>query len=161
MSDQAQASPGGFSFLFRRDEGTISRGTWWRGTLGLLGVLAALSAIWKLLSGFTNEDVAATGHLFNPGVFFAYAYLMAFAFAIFLIAISSYNLSAKRWRARGKTPAFAGLPPLAAFVCGAAHWLQPRVADVMPFWIVIVLDLGLLAIVVWSVFELGWAGQDE
>ena len=57
MSDQAQASPGGFSFLFRRDEGTISRGTWWRGTLGLLGVLAALSAIWKLLSGFTKKNL--------------------------------------------------------------------------------------------------------
>ena len=37
----------------------------------------------------------------------------------------------------------------------AAHWLHPRVSEVMPFAIVAGLDLALAASLLWIVFELG------
>ena len=81
--------------------------------------------------------------------------MFCYALAIFLIAISHYNLSAKRFRDRGKPAELAGLLPFVALMTGAAHWLQPRVADVMGRGWTVGIDITLLALAVWLVIELG------
>jgi uncharacterized membrane protein YhaH (DUF805 family) len=72
-----------------------------------------------------------------------------------LIVISHYNLSAKRWRDIGRPAAFAGLLPLAACICAALHWLEPRVDQAMPRTVTIAADIVLAAIFVWNIVELG------
>ena len=145
------------NFLFRRDEGVIERGVWWRGSIFLAVCLALLTAIWMEISTFAYEaqGPAARTELFDPNIFAAYAYLIFFGFCVLLISICHYNLSAKRWRARGKPPAFAGLLPLLALFSGAAHWLYPRVSESMPYWTVSITDAVLVVVIVWNVVELG------
>ena len=160
MAVAADARKTGFAFLYRTDEGVIGRAQWWRGTAMLMAGLAALTLVWFVLAGFTNEAPDQRKGLFEPGIFAAYAYLIFFAFAVILIAVSHYNLSAKRWRARGKAAGLAGLLPLAAFFAASAHWVQPHLEGAMPGWTLIPIDLGLVAILVWSIYELGFAGED-
>ena len=49
MTPAEHESASGFAFLFRGDQGVISRAQWWRGTAGLSAVLAVLSGILLLL----------------------------------------------------------------------------------------------------------------
>jgi uncharacterized membrane protein YhaH (DUF805 family) len=151
----ADPAPQGFSFLFRTDQGRIGRAVWWRGTIGLLLVLGVLSALWRLLEPYANRTVEVGQRLFDPMTFVAFTYLLFYAVAVMLIAVCHYNLSAKRWRDRGRIGGLAGLLPAAALFAGAAHWLQPRVADVMPPITVTLFDAVLLGIVVWNIVELG------
>ena len=150
------------NFLFRTDEGVIDRGVWWRGSLFLAGCLALLTGIWMEISKFAYEaqGPAARAELFDPNIFAAYAYLIFFGFCVMLIAISHYNLSAKRWRARGKPPALAGLLPLLALFSGAAQWLYPRVSESMPYWTVGLTDVLLVAVIIWNVVDLGLLSRD-
>ena len=150
------------TFLFRTDQGVIGRGMWWRSTIFLLGCLAVLSGVWMEVGKFAYEAQApaARAELFDANIFAAYAYLVFYGFCVMLIAICHYNLSAKRWRARGKPPALAGLPPLLALFSGAAHWLYPRVSESMPYWTVSVTDAALVVVVLWSAVELGVLGRD-
>lgn len=145
----------GFTFLFRQDQGVIGRATWWRWTLVLALVLGVLSGIWRLLAPYANRSVEAGERLFEPLTFVAYAYLLVFAFAVILIGVCHYNLSAKRWRDRGRIGGLAGLLPLSALLAGAAHWLQPRIAESMPGWTVTVTDAILIAVILWNIVELG------
>ena len=151
----ADPAPQGFTFLFRQDRGTIGRAIWWRWTMVLGLILGVLSGIWQALSPYANRTVAAGDRLFDPMVFAAFAYLLVFAFAVILIGVCHYNLSAKRWRDRGRIGGLAGLLPLAILFTAAAHWLQPRVSEVMPGWTVSICDVILLAVIVWNVIELG------
>jgi uncharacterized BrkB/YihY/UPF0761 family membrane protein len=68
------------------------------------------------------------------------------------------NLSAKRFRDLGRAApvALAGLAPLVALVVGAVHWLQPRVAEVMPRLWVWGADAALVAVIGWTIYELGF-----
>jgi uncharacterized membrane protein YhaH (DUF805 family) len=142
-------------FEFRTDQGRIDAKTWRQGTV-LLGVLlAVLTMVWLLLSPLTRHDLAHSPFL-AFGTITAFVYLLFYAFAVLLIAICHYNLSAKRWRDRGWPGALAGLLPLAALLSGAAHWLQPRVAEVLPYWSVVGVDAALVAIAAWNVVELGF-----
>jgi uncharacterized membrane protein YhaH (DUF805 family) len=145
----------GFRFLFRQDHGRIDPLTWWRGSAGLGGVLAVLTAIWLYLSPSAHRDLGTTPFL-AWWTLAAYVYLLVYAFAVLLIAICHTNLSAKRWRDRGRPPSLAGLLPLAALVTGAAHWLQPRVAETISYWYVLGTDLLLAGIIVWTIVELGF-----
>ncbi len=146
--------PADAGFLFRTDAGRIGRQTWWRGT-GLLAVpLVALTAIWLWLAPTSERDLS-TAPLIAAGPLIAYSYLIVYAFAVVLIAISFYNLSAKRWRDRGRPGSLAGLVPFFALLSGAAHWLQPRVASDMPYAYVLTVDVLLGALVIWSIVELG------
>jgi uncharacterized membrane protein YhaH (DUF805 family) len=145
----------GFTFLFRQDRGTIGRAVWWRWTMVLALILGVLSGIWRMLLPYANRTVEAGERLFEPLTFVAYAYLLLFAFAVILIGICHYNLSAKRWHDRGRIGGLAGLLPLAALLDGAAHWLQPRIPQDMPVWTVTAMDAVLLAVIVWNVIELG------
>ena len=162
MAPAEQESAYGFAFLFRGDQGVITRAQWWRGTLGLAAVLAVLSGIWMVIGRYAYEaqGAAARAELFDASIFAAYAYLIVFGFCVLLIAICHYNLSATRWRARGKPPALAGLLPLLALFSGAAHWLYPRVSESMPFWTVGLTDVLLVAVIVWNVLDLGLLGRD-
>ena len=157
MALAGATQPTGFAFLFRTDEGVVSRALWWRGTAILVAALAALTLVWRLLAGFTDETPEQRSGLFDPGMFAAYAYLVVFAFAVILIAVSHYNLSAKRWRARGKPAGLAGLLPLSAFLAGAAHWVQPQLEGALPRWGLIPFDVALVAIVLWTIYDLGLA----
>jgi hypothetical protein len=150
-----------FNFLFRTDQGTISADVWWRGTIALAGALLFLHFVWEAISSQPRESLSERGGLFDPLVFATYFYLTFYGIMIILIAVSHYNLSAKRWRTCGKAPALAGLWPLSALVAGAAHWLQPRMADVIAPWTVGALDLVFGAIAIWNIYQLGIAGRDE
>jgi len=143
-------------FGFRTDQGRIDAKTWWQGTALLGALLAVLTLIWLLLAPFAEHDLAKTPFL-AWGTIAAFTYLLFYAFAVLLIAICHYNLSAKRWRDRGWPSGLAGLLPLAALLSGAAHWLQPRVSEVISYWYVVGTDACLLAIIVWNVAELGFS----
>jgi uncharacterized membrane protein YhaH (DUF805 family) len=151
----APADETGFRFLFRSDQGRIDTRTWWQGSAGLAAILVVLTAIWLYLLPSAHRDLGTTPFL-AWWTLAAYVYLLLYAFAVLLIAICHTNLSAKRWRDRGRPASLAGLLPLAALVSGAAHWLQPRVAEFIPYWYVLGTDLLLAGIVVWTVTELGF-----
>lgn len=143
-------------FLYRTDVGRIDRATWRRGALWLLAALAPLTVIWFALEPYSAHDLAKSP-LWVPMTALAYAYLMFYAFILLLVSISFVNLSAKRFRDLGR-PAplgLAGLPPFCVFLAGAAHWLQPRVAEAMPRWQVYPFDAALVAVALWTVVELG------
>jgi hypothetical protein len=150
------------SFLYRTEEGTLDRAGWRCGVVGLLAVLVPLTLIWLALFPYTDHDLAKEPFFVWQTVV-AYAYLALYSLAVLLIAVSFVNLSAKRFRALGR-PApivFAGLLPLALLVAGAMHWLQPRVAEVMPYWTVTLTDVALAAIALWTGYELGVKGGGE
>jgi uncharacterized membrane protein YhaH (DUF805 family) len=144
-------------FGFRTDQGRIGAKTWRQGTVFLGVPLAVLTLIWFLLAPFAQHDLANTPFL-AWGTVAAFVYLLFYAFAVLLIAICHYNLSAKRWRDRGWPfpGALAGLLPLAALMSGAAHWLQPREAEVISYWYVAGADAALVAIAAWNIVELGF-----
>jgi hypothetical protein len=143
------------AFLYRTDQGRIDRATWAKGAAGLAAVLAPMTLIWLALLPYTEHDLAKSPFFVWQTVA-AFAYLSVYAFVVLLASVSWVNLSAKRLRALGlPTPTgLAGLLPLAALLAGAAHWLQPRVAEVMPYWYVTVFDVAFLAVLAWSLYQL-------
>ncbi len=162
MAPAEQESASGFAFLFRGDQGLVSRAQWWLGTAGLAAVLAALTGVWMVIgrAAYEAQGPEARADLFDANIFAAYAYLIFFGFGVMLISVSHYNLSAKRCRARGRPPALAGLLPLFALFSGAAHWLYPRVTEDMPYWTVGLTDALLVAVILWNVVDLGLLGRD-
>jgi uncharacterized membrane protein YhaH (DUF805 family) len=144
-------------FLYQTEEGRIDRATWRRGAGALLAALAPLTLIWFALQPYSSHDLATTP-FFAPMTILAYAYVIFFAFAVMLAAVSFINLSAKRFRDRGLTPplGLASLAPLLALVAGAVHFWQPRAAEVMSRWYVWGVDAIFVAAVLWTVYELGW-----
>lgn len=144
-----------FAFLFKSDQGRISASIWRRHAARLAALLALLTVIWWVISPFAEHDLAKQA-FFDPAVIATFVYLIFYAFAVLLIGICYYNLSAKRWRDRARPPSLAGLLPVAALCAGAAHWLQPRVTEVMPRFYVIGLDVLLVLILVWNIGELGF-----
>ena len=101
------------------------------------------------LTGLHNERA-----FLDPRTIAAYLFLMVYAFAVILITVCYVMLSMKRLRDRALPTGLAGALPLAALLDGALRWVQPQVPDV-PFWLVVVCDLVLVAVVAWTVFELG------
>jgi len=141
-------------FLYRTDKGLIGQKTWWTGSLRLGGIFAVLTIIGVLLAPYARHDLATMPFL-DWRVIAAYSYLTVYIFALFLIAISFYNLSAKRWRDRRRPSAFAGLVPFFALLSGAVHWLYPQMGGEVPAWSVIAIDTALCVLAVWTVIELG------
>ncbi len=142
------------SFLFRTDQGRIDAKTWLLGSLGLGGIFVLLSAFAFILMPYTRHDLATTP-FFSWPVAAAYFYVMIYVFALILISICFYNLSAKRWRDRGRPAALAGLLPFAALLAGAAHWLYPQMGGEVPGWSVAAIDLAFVALLIWTIIELG------
>jgi uncharacterized membrane protein YhaH (DUF805 family) len=141
-------------FLYRSDVGEIDAATWWRGTLLLGGMLAALGIGWSFLEPYADHNLDAAPWM-TAAILAANLYRLLFGFAILLILISHYNLSAKRWRSVGRLPALAGLLPFVACICAAAHWLEPRVEPALPHAATLAADAALAAVVVWNIVELG------
>ena len=144
-----------FGFLFRRDEGTIDRRTWWINALALAVPLALMTLVWNLIGEGAHRVIDTQSQLLDARTGFTYLYLLVFAAAILLAAVSYYNLSSKRFRARSLQPGLAGILPFCALITGAVHWMVPRVGDALPGWATWAVDAGLLAVLVWNMWELG------
>lgn len=144
----------GFRFLFRTDEGRIGRQVWWLGTVLLVSIVVVLALGWLALSPYAHRTLDER-KLFDTMTLVSYTYLMIYAFAVLLVAVCYVNLSAKRLRDIGALPGLAGAAPLAIFLGLAAHWLQPRVAEVFPYALLLFIDLLVAGIVLWQVYWLG------
>lgn len=141
-------------FLYRTDEGTLSRAAWWSGLLPLVSLLVVMTVIWLLLAPWGQRGLDERAFL-DARTLVSYVYLLLYTFAIILIAICYTNLSAKRLRTRGRLAGLAGLLPLAALLAGAAHWLYPRVTESMPWALVAACDMALIGVIIWHVVDLG------
>ena len=142
-------------FLFQADQGTIDPATWRRHAGWMALALIVSTAVWRLLAPYAHHDLATSAFL-APMTILAFAYLLVFSFAVLLIAISFYNLSAKRLRERGEPTALAGLTPFLALLSGALHFIQPQVPDAIAIWYVVGIDVLLAASVVWMIVDLGF-----
>ena len=150
----AEPDPTRFFFLFRTDKGRIDRATWWRGSLPLALLALAGTAGWLLLRPYSHHDLAETAFI-APMTIAAYAYLLVFTFVLILIAVCEYNLSAKRFRDRGRPGALAGLLPLSLLFGGAVIWFIPNSFGSLPEWVGSVVIALLVLITLWNIFELG------
>jgi uncharacterized membrane protein YhaH (DUF805 family) len=144
----------GFRFLFRTEKGTISRNVWWLGT-ALTGAVALVATIiWLVVAPLAKHNLAERG-LIDPATLGVHLYLAVYAFLILLTAVCWYNLSAKRFRAIGHAPAFAGLPLVLGLLAGAAHWASPRLPEFVPLWSAYAIDGVLACAILWTLFECG------
>ena len=144
----------GLRFLYRTEEGVISRALWWSGLAPLVSIMTIPSAIWIMLSPYANRGLDERAFL-DPMTAAAYIFLMFFAFVTMLATVCYVMLSMKRLRARGRPPGLAGLPPLAALLAGAVHWLEPQMSGAVPMWGVYAADGVLLASIVWAIVDMG------
>lgn len=142
-------------FLFRNENGLINAPTWRLHVGWLAALLVAMTLIWLPLRPYTHHDLAKSA-LIAPMTIVAFTYLIAYAFAVLLIAISYTMLSIKRLRDRGEPTGLAGVMPLIALLAGAAHWLQPQVPDVISFWYVVAIDTLLAIAVALTIADLGF-----
>lgn len=149
----------GFRFLFRTDEGRIGRQVWWLGTILLVSIVIVLALGWLALSPYAHRTLDER-KLLDTMTLVSYTYLMMYAFAVLLIAVCYVNLSAKRLRDGGVLPGLAGAAPLAIFLALAAHWLQPRVAEVFPYALLVVIDLLALGVILWQAYLLGFRASE-
>lgn len=151
----------GFRFLFRTDQGRIGRQVWWLSAALLASLLIVLTLGWLALSPYAHRTLAERGQFFDTMTFVSYLYLAIYGFAVLLISVCYVNLSAKRLRDGGWPAALAGIVPLAALCTGALHWLQPRVAEVFPYAILVGADIAFAGVVVWQVYLLGVADSTD
>ena len=145
----------GFRFLYRTDKGRIDRAGWFRAAAPLAVSFVVTTAIMLALLPWANRPLTERA-FFDPAAFAANSYILAYAALTLLTAISWVNLGAKRFRDRGR-PAplgLAGLLPLAMLVAGAADWLQPRVAEVMPRAMVWACEGLLVVVAIWTFLEM-------
>ena len=142
-------------FLFRSEAGTIDAATWRRHAGWLAIVVALLTTVWLLLRPYTHHDLATSAFI-APMTILAFSYLIVFAFAVLLIAISYTMLSMKRLRDRAEPTGLAVLVPLAALLGGSLHFIQPQAPDVISIWYLVASDVVAAAIVVWTVVDLGF-----
>lgn len=146
---------GSFFFLFRTDRGRVGREVWWRGTVPLVLIAALMTGGWLLLRPYATGDLV-NGTLPGAATLLAYVYLAGFAFAMILVAICEYNLSAKRFRDRGRPAALAAVLPLSLLAVGALVGFVPRSFGAMPDWIEPAAVAAVLAVVAWNVADLGF-----
>ena len=145
----------GFRFLFRTDKGEIARDVWWLGT-ALTGAVAFVATlIWVRIRPLAKHTLAERG-LIDPATLGVHVYLAIYAFLILLTGVCWYNLTAKRFRAVGRAPALAGLPLVLGLFAGAAHWVSPRLPEMVPLWSAYAIDMSLAFVVIWTLFECGF-----
>jgi uncharacterized membrane protein YhaH (DUF805 family) len=144
-----------FRFLYRQGEGAIGAREWRAASALPLGIAAALTLAWLAIMPREARDLQREG-LIDWRVALVYLYLIAFVFALILVAVAEYFLSAKRFADRGKPPALAGLAPFLLLLAGAAHWYQPRSEGWMPAWETWPIDALAVAVIAWNVVELGF-----
>jgi uncharacterized membrane protein YhaH (DUF805 family) len=152
MTDE---TPSGFRFLYRSEQGRVDRARWLSAAAPLALVFVVTTAIMLWALPYANRPLTERA-FYDPAALATNAYILAYAALTIFIGISWVNLGAKRFRDRGR-PAplgLAGLLPLAMLLAGAAHWLQPRVAEVMPRATVWACDALLVVVAIWSLAEL-------
>jgi uncharacterized membrane protein YhaH (DUF805 family) len=150
----------GFRFLFRTDKGEIARNVWWLGT-ALTGAVAFMATIiWFVIAPLAKHDLAERG-LIDPATLGVHVYLAVYAFLILLTGVCWYNLTAKRFRALGRAPALAGVPLVMGLIAGAAHWVSPRLPEMVPMWSAYALDMALAFVVIWTLIECGFKTKAE
>ena len=142
------------SFLYRSDEGEIDVATWWRGALILAGIFVVLTLGWIVIEPYADKSLATTV-IGTIVVLTANLYRLAYGFISLMLLICLYNLSAKRWRNLGRPSSFAGILPVALAVDAALHWLEPRVGGDLPHALVVVADIIVISVFVWTLIELG------
>lgn len=143
-----------FSFLYRTDQGKIDAAIWWRALLPLLGILLALTLGWIFVEPFADNSLATN----VPGAIVVVAgniYRIIYGAVSLLLLICFYNLSAKRWRDLGQPPSFAGILPVFAAITAALVWLQPRVGGALPYALVVLAEIVLAGIFLWTFVECG------
>ena len=142
--------------LYRSDQGSIDRPTWWRAQAPLVLAILGLSVLWHFVAPYAHRSLAET-KLLDGAAIAAYCYLIFYAFAVLLLLVASYSVSAKRFRDRGLDPGFAGLLPLALLLYGALDWTQQQEGGMFPVWIVWAGAAMLAGVAGWTVWELGFA----
>jgi uncharacterized membrane protein YhaH (DUF805 family) len=143
-----------FSFLYRTDQGEIDAATWWRGLLPLLGIFLVLTLGWIIAEPYADKSLATN----VPGAIVVIAgniYRIIYGAISVLLLICFYNLSAKRWRNLGRPSSFAGILPLVAATVGALNWLEPRVGGDLPHAVVILAEIILFGVFLWTFVECG------
>jgi uncharacterized membrane protein YhaH (DUF805 family) len=154
MDEPRAPDPASWQFLYRSDAGAINAGTWWRGAVFLAAVLAALTLGLVYLLPYAKHDLGKTP-LLSVSAFGANVYILFYVFALILISVCYYNLSAKRWRDMGRPPALAGLLPFLALLSGALHLLDARVGTSLLHAISIITDIVLALTLFWNIIGLG------
>ncbi|RYC32539.1 hypothetical protein D3273_07285 [Lichenibacterium minor] len=149
----------GFRFLYREDRGRIDRALWWRATLPLAALVALATAGWVAVRPYAAHDLNRQPFIDGATVG-AYLYLAAYAFGLILAAVCSYNVSAKRFRDRGRAGRWAAGLPLACFLTGALVWFIPQSFGDVPDWAGRVAEVALLVVVAWNVLDLGVGPTD-
>ena len=149
----------GFRFLYREDRGRISRAAWWRATLPLAALVALATAGWVAVRPYAVHDLNRQPFIDGATVG-AYLYLALYAFGLILAAVCSYNVSAKRFRDRGRAGRWAAVLPLAAFLTGALVWFIPQSFGDVPDWAGGVAEVALLVVVAWNILDLGIGPTD-
>ena len=144
-----------FRFLYRTDKGRIDRAGWLRAATPLALSFALTTAIVLAILPWANRPLSERAFL-DPAALAANTYIIAYAALTILTGISWVNLGAKRFRDRGRPAplALAGLLPLAMLLAGAAAWLQPRVAEVMPRATVWACEAALVVVAIWTALEM-------
>ena len=149
-----------FRFLYRESEGVIGPGLWARASAWPVGIALAMTAVaWALAPG--PRDLGSQP-FFSLSILAVHAYFIVYGFALFVLAVAEYFVSAKRFNDLGKSPAWAGLEPFGLLLAGAAAWYQPRSEGAMPAAALYPFLALAVGIVVWNVAELGFAhGKSE
>ena len=146
-----------FRSLYRDAEGSLGPAEWRRASLLPVGVALAMTAL--ALAVAPGPRDLGSQPFFSVSIFAVHAYLMLYGFALILLAVMQYFVSAKRFRDLGRPPGLAGLAPLALLLAGAAAWFQPRSEGAMPEWAVWPFYGVALLVVAWNVFELGFVNR--
>ena len=144
-----------FRLLYRDGEGTIGARQWALASLPPVGIALVLTLIAVAIAPGGPRDLEREAFV-DPLVVARNAYYLVYAFALILCAVAEYFVSAKRFADRGEPPALAGLAPLAIFVAAAAHWWTPRSEGLAPAALPYLCDALALAIVVWTIVDLGF-----
>lgn len=155
MSAPAGATGGSRSrFLFREDAGTIGAATWRFHAAWLAALAVAMTLGWFALQPYAHHDLKTQAFL-QPMTIVAFAYLIVYAFALILVAISYVMLTMKRFRAVGAPAGLAGLVPLLALFAASAHFMHSQTPDAFGLPYVVALDAALAIVTLWTVVELG------
>jgi hypothetical protein len=150
-ADLPEEEKRGFRFLYRTDKGSIDRATWWKGTVPLAVIAVAATALWLVVRPYTHDALNQ-----KPAMaLMAYLYLLIFAFGTLLLLVCEYNLSAKRFFARGLPRALAAVFPLSLLLAGACDWYIPRSNGALPGWSIWLVLIVVAGVVIWNVIELG------
>jgi uncharacterized membrane protein YhaH (DUF805 family) len=143
-----------FRFLYREAEGRIGRGLWARASALPVGIALALTAIAVAIAPGPRD--LSSQPFFSFSILAVHAYLVFYGFALILLAVAQYFVSAKRFNDLGMSAAWAGVAPFSLLLAGAATWFQPRSEGLMPAWNLYFFYAFAGAVIIWNIIQLGF-----